>query len=253
MEERILPLLCDPDTHDALELDTGALLNSKSGRRYPIRDGIPVFFEALSGSNKKYQELYDRIARVYDPAETLYRWLFRKRDLRTEYLNALEVDASARVLEVSVGTGANIPHLRSDTEVFGIDISWEMLKRCGKHLARWKRTAELFQGEAERLPFRDGIFDVVFHVGGINFFNDRARSIAEMIRVAKRETKIVIVDETEKVVKEIYEKNPVTRRYFQKRETAVASLVSLVPGDMAEISSKEIGDGRLYCLSFRKP
>ena len=56
-DERILPLLCDPDTHDALELDTGALLNSKSGRRYAIRDGIPVFFEALSGSNKKYQEL----------------------------------------------------------------------------------------------------------------------------------------------------------------------------------------------------
>jgi hypothetical protein len=54
MDERILPLLCDPDTHDALELDTGALLNSKSGRRYPI---IPIFFEALSGSNKKYQEL----------------------------------------------------------------------------------------------------------------------------------------------------------------------------------------------------
>lgn len=65
MEERILPLLCDPDTHDALALDTGGLLNSKSGRRYPIRDDIPVFFEALSGSNKKYQELYDRIACFY--------------------------------------------------------------------------------------------------------------------------------------------------------------------------------------------
>ena len=61
------------------------------------------------------------------------------------------------------------------------------------------------------------------------------------------------MDETEKVVKEIYEKNPVTSRYFQKRETAVASPVGLVPGDMAEITSKEIGDGRLYCLSFRKP
>lgn len=93
----------------------------------------------------------------------------------------------------------------------------------------------------------------MFHVGGINFFNDRARVIAEMIRVAKPGTKIVIVDETEKVVKEIYEKNRVTRRYFQKRETPVACPVGLVPGDMAEITSKEIGDGRLYCLSFRKP
>jgi ubiquinone/menaquinone biosynthesis C-methylase UbiE len=193
------------------------------------------------------------IARFYDPAETLYRWVFRKEDLRTDHLKELAVTGSARVLEVSVGTGPNIPHLPSDCEVFGLDISWRMLKRCRKHLAKWKRTAELFLGEAERLPFRDGIFDVVFHVGGINFFNDRARAIAEMIRVAKPGTKVVIVDETEKVVKEIYEKTPFTKKYFQKRENAVASPVDLVPHDMLDIRSKEIGDGRLYCLSFRKP
>jgi ubiquinone/menaquinone biosynthesis C-methylase UbiE len=136
---------------------------------------------------------------------------------------------------------------------FGLDISWGMLKRCQKQLAQWKRTAQLFQGEAENLPFRDGIFDVVFHVGGINFFNDRARAINEMIRVAKPGTKVVIVDETEKVVKEIYEKTPFTKKYFQKREGAVSSPVDLVPKDMLDIRSKEIGDGRLYCLSFRKP
>jgi len=123
-----------------------------------------------------------------------------------------------------------------------------MLKRCRKHLARWKRTAQLFQGEAEKLPFRDGIFDVVFHVGGINFFNDRARAIAEMIRVAKPKTKVVIVDETEKVVKEMYEKAPITRRYFQKRETAVTSPVDLVPHDMMDITSKEISDGQAILL-----
>jgi len=46
------------------------------------------------------------------------------------------------------------------------------------------------------LLFVDGIFDVVFRVGGINFFNDKARAIAEMIRVARPGTKIVIVDES---------------------------------------------------------
>lgn len=33
-------------------------------------------------------------------------------------------------------------------------------------------------------------FDTVFHVGGINFFNDRARAISEMIRVARPGTKL---------------------------------------------------------------
>ena len=35
MDERTLPLLCDPETHDALELQEGMLLNPKSGRRDP--------------------------------------------------------------------------------------------------------------------------------------------------------------------------------------------------------------------------
>jgi hypothetical protein len=73
-----------------------------------------------------------------------------------------------------------------------------------------------------------------------------------MIRVAKPGTKVVIVDEAEKVVKEIYEKAPFTKKYFQKREGAVASPVDLVPKDMLDIRSREIGEGRLYCLSFRK-
>jgi len=175
----------DPETHDSLQLEAGGLVNPKSGRHYPIRDDIPVFFEGLSGSNEKYQELQNRIALLYDPSETLYRWLFRKHDPRAEYLRELEIGTSARLLEVSVGTAANIPHLRSDSEVFGLDISWGMLKRCQKRLAKWKRTAELFQGEAERLPLHEGIFDVAFHVSGINFFNDKARAIAEMICVAR--------------------------------------------------------------------
>jgi uncharacterized protein YbaR (Trm112 family) len=44
MDKRTLALLCDPETHDALELDADVLLNTKSGRRYPIRDRIPIFF-----------------------------------------------------------------------------------------------------------------------------------------------------------------------------------------------------------------
>ena len=253
MNERSLPLLCDPETHEALELEAQALVNPRSGRRYPVRHGIPVFLETVTGSNKKYQELYDRIAFLYDPGEKLYRWLRPKRNFRLGYLEELEVAAGARVLEVSVGTGANLPYLRSDVQLFGLDLSWGMLKRCRKNLVKWQRKAELFQGEAEKLPFRDGVFDVVFHVGGINFFNDKARAIREVIRVAKPGTKIVIADETEKTVKESYEKSPLIRKYFQKRAEPVAPPIDLVPREMLETRAKDLMDGKLYCLTFRKP
>ena len=60
--------------------------------------------------------------------------------------------------------------------------------------------------EAERLPFKVESFDCVFHVGGINFFTDKARAIKEMIWVAKSGTKIVIVDETERTIRENYQR-----------------------------------------------
>jgi ubiquinone/menaquinone biosynthesis C-methylase UbiE len=252
MNESIDPVLRDPNTGERLQLEGEALVNSNSGRRYAIRDGIPIFVETVTGQNKKYQGFYDRLAFLYDPAEKLYRWL-RKESFRKYYLDELEVTAGAWVLEVSVGTGANIPHLRSDVEFFGLDLSWGMLRQCRKNLKKWNRHAELFQGEGERLPFVDNIFDVVFHVGGINFFNDRARAIEEMIRVAKPGTKLVIVDETEKQVKEGYEEMPLVGRYFKKRTQTVTSPVSLVPSNMLELRCEEVANGRLYRLTFRKP
>jgi len=173
-----------------------------------------VFLQEVTGPNRKYQTMYDRLAPGYDVAERLYRWVSRKPDYRLGYLGELEIPAGARVLEVSVGTGANLRYLRADIEFFGLDLSWGMLRRCRHNLKRWQRHAELFQGEAERLPFRDAVFDCVFHVGGINFFSDKERAIAEMIRVARPGTKIAIVDETEKVVSGQYQKNPMTRGYL---------------------------------------
>jgi ubiquinone/menaquinone biosynthesis C-methylase UbiE len=35
----------------------------------------------------------------------------------------------------------------------------------------------LVQGAAEHLPFVDGVFDAVLHMGGINFFNHKAQAL----------------------------------------------------------------------------
>jgi len=230
-----------------------ALLNPESGARYPIRDGIPIFLKEVTGANSKYQRMYDRLAPGYDIAERLYTWISRKPNYRLEYIREPEIPAGARVLEVSVGTGANLRYLRTDAEFFGIDLSWGMLRRCVRNLTGWHRSAHLFQGEAERLPFCDAVFDSVYHVGGINFFDDKARAIEEMIRVAKPGTKIVIIDETEKVVREMYRKNPLTKSYFQGQDNEAYCPIDLVPAEMREKQARLCAEGKLYCLTFRKP
>jgi ubiquinone/menaquinone biosynthesis C-methylase UbiE len=253
MEDHVLSLLCDPDTRYALELAGNNLRNTATGRIYPIRDDIPLFVSSVSGSNLKYQTLYDRIAPGYDLAERIYHWFLRKPSYRHEFLGELELKPDARVLEVSVGTGTNLRFLPHDIDFYGVDISWGMLRNCQRNLLKWNRKAHLFHAEAERLPFKVEAFDCVFHAGGINFFSDKLRAIREMIWVAKPGTKILIVDETERTLREHHQKNPLTRNGFEGRSEKVRCPIDLVPIEMKDVTEREICGGKLYCLTFRKP
>ncbi len=254
----VLSLLCDPFTHEALGLDDqNRTLITSSGRRFPICSEIPAFLDGADavGQNQKYKTLYDRLAPVYDLSIAAYAFVkgggIEKR--RREYLDELEIGPGSRVLEVSVGTGQNIRFLPASASYFGLDISMGMLRRCQRNLKRWKRTVSLLvQGAAEHLPFVDHAFDSVLHMGGINFFNDKTQALREMARVAKPGTRIVIVDETEKVTRR-YEKTPIAGSFYRdQHSSAVAPLDHLPPG-MMEVRVKTIAGGDLYCLSFRTP
>jgi len=128
-----------------------------------------------------------------------------------------------------------------------------MLRRCQRNLKRWKRQAALLvQGAAEHLPFVDRAFDSVLHMGGINFFNDKAQALREMVRVAKPGTKIVIVDETEKVTKR-YERTPIVGSFYRNQHSSANAPVDCLPSGVKEVQVKTIANGELYCLSFRCP
>lgn len=265
MNSDVLALLRDPTTHHPLEIGTEPdeyrrqrefLANPRTNQRFPIREGIPIFLDdaQVSGSNKRYQAMYDHFAPFYDVSAWLYsRWKRMSVESRPrEYLDELEVEEGDRVLEVSVGTGRNLQFLPRSARFFGLDISWGMLKQCQRKAAKWRLNSRLFVGTAECLPFKDDAFDVVFHFGGVNFFNDRAAAIREMIRVAKPGTKFVIGDENEELA-EKYENLPVTRGFYSDRHQAIVAPVDLLPADMREVRFKDIAGGDQYCLTFRKP
>lgn len=253
-------LLRSPYTGNALRVLTEGkreTLVSSSGERFPIRNGIPAFLqpEKLTGLNQKYNHLYETIGGLYDDSQKVgCAWRgFHPRQYFQVHLGWLEIKPGDLVLETSVGTGLNFQYLPRGLKLFGLDLSAGMLANCQANLRRWGLDADLFLGNAEDLPFTDNAFDVVYHVGGINFFNDRAKAIREMIRVAKPGTRILIADETEKHVKETYERAPITRRYFKGRKDAVSAPVDLVPPEMQETHLEFLWDGRFYVLMFRKP
>jgi ubiquinone/menaquinone biosynthesis C-methylase UbiE len=258
-----LSLLRSPATSEPLHLvreGDGEVLISSSGERFPIRAGIADLRrpEDLTGFNQKYNHLYETIGGFYDDSQRVLCALSGiDRDAYVmSYLGLLEVKPGDSVLETSVGTGLNFKYLPPGVRLCGIDLAREMLANCQSNLRRWHLQADLFLGNAESLPFADSSFDVVFHVGGINFFNDRVKAIREMIRVARPGSRILIADETEEHVKASFERAPITGGYFKNRKEPVAAPVDLVPPEMLETHLEilnVVGKNRFYALTFRKP
>ena len=185
----------------------------------PEQDGILLCLDSdnVTGDNAKYMNMYNRLARWYDFGE---RWIARLRygnsinETRRSLMNELEWRQDCTALYVSIGTGTDLNHLPANIDpaaldLTGADLSLGMLERCRDVWQKKAAGLDLVHCNAEDLPFVDNIFDVVFHVGGINFFSDKQKAINEMLRVAKPGTKIMIADETTDFIQQQYKKKPI--------------------------------------------
>jgi ubiquinone/menaquinone biosynthesis C-methylase UbiE/uncharacterized protein YbaR (Trm112 family) len=228
-------------------------------RKYPTVGGITHFFqsEELTGWNKRFSGLYDWFSWVY----RAFSWIaftligIPEEQARREVTDRLQ-PMGGRVLEVSIGPGVNLPYLvdRYDIgEIFGLDISLGQLHRCREYVAHQGWNVQLQLGNAEQLPYLDNTFDGVFHIGGINFFNDKKKAIEEMIRVAKPGTRILIADENEKGA-QVYERTlPKFKQSFGQHRPEVVPPIDLIPSEMEEARIFDIWKGWMYCIEFRKP
>jgi len=71
-----------------------------------------------------------------------------------------------------------------------------------------------------------------------------------MIRVAKHGSKIFIIDETEKTVKNIYKNVPGKKLYDADKASMP---LELIPNDMKNIKGEIVCKGYMYIVSFDKP
>jgi ubiquinone/menaquinone biosynthesis C-methylase UbiE len=261
ISSRLLSLLRDPHDLGVLELDGGHLVNRASQKRFPIVNAIPIFVEPgeLGPQNQKFQRMYDWMSHGYDVASSVGNFFYRGKisQLRRRLAATLAVEPGQRCLYTSIGTGADVPFLAErvllpSIDLVGLDLSMGMLRRCQKRLRAFADTSLLVQANAERLPFADRSFDVVYHLGGINFFDQPALAVREMLRVAKPGVPIVIADETKKVVTKNYQRNPLSRAYFKDAATDF-NPQSWIPDGAVNANYEEVWDGKGYILTFRTP
>jgi len=270
MKRSTLEFLCCPHCQGALALrdargdeavDEGYLFCLRCERSHLISKGIAHFIspQDLQGLNRSFARFYERFSRLEAIFDKLsFLTMGGERKARAEILNRLQLNGG-RILEVSIGSGGNLPYLFEAPqvgEVYGLDISAAQLVRCGKFAKTRALPVDLFLGMAEALPFKPESFDIVFHIGGINFFSDKKKAIEEMIRVARPGSKIVIADESERVAQFIARLLRLSSPN-QGRRVDTSVPIHLVPETMEDIRAdgiwKRHGQYHGYCLEFRKP
>lgn len=267
MKRATLDLLACPSCHACLDyegidgnpIQAGSLICPRCQRVYPIESGIPQFIEpeSLTGFNRRFSHLYNWFSWLYRLfSKVAFAYIGMDEETgRREITDRLDPHGG-RVLEVSIGPGVNLPYLvnRPDVgEVLGLDISIGQLQRCQSYVAKEGWNVDLFLGNGEQLPFRNESFQGVFHVGGINFFNDKKSAIDEMIRVAKPGARILIADETEKGAQGYEKFIPGFKKSFGGKRQAIMTPVDLIPTNMLETRVSDVWKGWLYCIEFRKP
>lgn len=251
MEPTTLALLCCPSTHQPLNLENGRLTALGARAAFPVRNGIPSLFplSARSPRHRFWEWVYNRVAFAYDwGVEVGWKLKLGGHPIsRQAYIETIRIAPGDLVLETAVGTGANLLLLPQHARYVGLDISFNMLLRCQKNLAGAGRKAELVHGDAQFLPFKSNLFDVVFQMGAMQFLSDPGMALAEALRVAKPGGRIWIVDESYSL--------PTVLKRARSAPAAprgIRALAQVVPPPGEHIQVESLCNDELYHLSFRK-
>lgn len=129
---------------------------------------------------------YNRTSKFYDLMDRMI-----KEELRRKALS----QAEGKVLEVGVGTGANLSLYSPGCEVTGIDFSPGMLSKArDKASSLGLKNVELLEMDAQNMSFPDNTFDTVVATCVFCSVPDPVRGLMEVKRVCKPTGRIILLE-----------------------------------------------------------
>ncbi|MFC4553379.1 MULTISPECIES: methyltransferase domain-containing protein [Halorussus] len=132
---------------------------------------------------------YKYLSKVYDTVNP-FIW---NEEMRAEALAMLDIDEDDVVLDVGCGTGFATEGLLEHTRnVHGLDQSVHQLEKAWAKLGKHDPVS-FYRGDAERLPFADDTFDVVWSSGSIEYWPDPVATLEDMRRVVKPGGQVLVV------------------------------------------------------------
>jgi ubiquinone/menaquinone biosynthesis C-methylase UbiE len=117
-------------------------------------------------------------------------------EVLAEKVEFVKAQPSELVLDVACGPGefvlALAPHARF---AYGVDLTFQMLQQAQAfQVTRQVSRAAFLCGEAEQLPFPDGSLDLVTCQCSFHHMPKPELALAEMVRVAKPEGRVLVID-----------------------------------------------------------
>ncbi len=121
-----------------------------------------------------------------------------------------------RVLEVGIGTGANVLLYPENIELYGLDSSEKMIAQMSEE--KKKRLKEVIIASGDNMPFKDNFFDCA--VSSFIFCNlHKPFDVAkEMVRVVRPEGQLLLLEHTAPC-------NPILRASFKMMEAITVPLM----------------------------
>jgi demethylmenaquinone methyltransferase/2-methoxy-6-polyprenyl-1,4-benzoquinol methylase len=140
--------------------------------------------------NKARARLFYRyLSKVYDRVNP-FIW---NEQMRDEALELVGIQPDDRVLDVGCGTGFATEGLLEYTDdVHGLDQSVHQMQKAFAKFGKRDRV-NFYRGDAERLPFADDAFDVVWSSGSIEYWPNPVDALVEFRRVCKPGGKVLVV------------------------------------------------------------
>lgn len=129
---------------------------------------------------------YDEVADTYDER---YKRAYKPEGIASKLLNlAREMDAT-RILEVACGTGHWLEILHSEAQVYGLDLSFGMLRKAVERSGSFF----LINGDIDYPPFLHGSFDMICCINALHHFSDPSGFIKNSHQLLRQDGILVVV------------------------------------------------------------
>lgn len=143
--------------------------------------------------DKNVEKVYANRAKVYSKAKWTKDLKFIKKIIDFVGLNRNQL-----ALEIGIGTGLLAKEVKKNTkDVYGIDYSKAMLGQLAKEINR----ANVLNMKAEKLPYLNNVFDVVYWRSVIMHVLDPQSIINESFRVLKKGGQMFMAEPVEFIAK----------------------------------------------------